>query len=604
MPFKSIRITLATLLLSHAAQISAGPPRFEDRAGALGISHSWGENVFNGDLGGGVAIDDLDRDGDADVVLATKLPNPLLFFEQVDGIFIDSTAKFGLANLFDIKQILVADLNDDGFRDLLLTAWGAPPRLFENTGSAFIDRTEGSGIEPEISTEFPGLGTGAAAADMDHDGDLDIYMSFWKLGQPGPEASNALYRNDGNLQFVEIAQSQGVDSPKKSYQVVFTDLTEDGWPDILVAQDKGGGLDFWRNDRSGNFEFYSTQSGLTGVESEQSTLIDGMGIAVGDYDGDLRPDVYATNIANGNVLYRASESGVFDEVAIPSGTQMNRFCWGTSFLDADQDGWLDLYVGNFTPKADALFRNRGDGSFVNIGAASQVAGNRSTLGLAVGDLDADGDLDVITSHVETPTRVIVNVTTEPGHWLQVDLAGSTSNRDGVGAIVFATADGRTQRRDRMAGISYLSSNPSWLHFGLDDATMISRLEIRWPSGIVDTHLDVAADARYVAEEGGALVAYDAEPLEEPGDRLLLRGSNPRANRDEPVRFCTAGDGLAAGTRLSIYDSRGRLVRTVAGSMGGAGEMCFDWEPGDEVVSGVYYVRVDGADRSSTVTLIR
>jgi hypothetical protein len=601
---------LLAVLTLPPATVRAGLIRFASSASSLGLTHRWGNDTLDGDLGGGVALDDFDHDGDLDLFLATKFPGTLVLYRRDGGSFTDATAASGLPPMPDIKQILLVDLNDDGYRELLVTAWGAPVRLFENTAGLFSERANAGGLGRAIGPEFPGLATGASCADIDRDGDLDVYISYWKIGAVGAEARNALYRNDGFLLFTDISQASGTDSQKKSYQPLLSDLTGDGWVDLLLAQDKGGGLDFWKNDGAGNFVVATQESGLVGIESNTMNTIDGMGIACGDYDGDLLPDVYVTSIETGNVLYRAVSPGVYEEVAIASGTLMLRAGWGTTFLDADNDGWLDLYVGNFSPRPDALYHNERDGRFVDVAAAAGVAKLRSTLGLAAGDLDRDGDLDVVTSYNAADSEIFINESPDLGHWIQFELEGRLCNRDAVGAVVTIQAGQEAQRREKRAGISYLSMDEGRLHFGLGDALSCDSVEILWPNGRRDSFGELPADRCYRAVEGEPIRSCDQAP---PGAEGTLRiqpsGANPvRLGAHDLVEFRVAGlpATVSAPAVLFVFDGRGRLLRTVRFTQLDASRPTLTWDgsggDGRRLPSGVYRLRLDVGDRSATTSI--
>lgn len=607
------RILLPALLASLTlppATGRAGLTRFETSASSLGVAHRWGDDTFEGDLGGGVALDDFDRDGDLDLFLASKAPGALVLYRHDGESFADATAESGLPPMQGIKQILLVDLNDDGYRELLITAWGSPVRLFENTGGHFSERADAGGLGRAIGTGFPGLATGASCADIDRDGDLDVYISYWKPGPVGPEARNALYRNDGFLLFTDLSETSGTDSEKKSYQPLLSDLTGDGWVDLLVAQDKRGALDFWKNDGAGNFVAATQESGLVGIESNTMTSIDGMGIACGDYDGDLLPDVYVTSVDTGNVLYRAVSPGVYEEVAVGTGTLMLRAGWGTTFLDADNDGWLDLYVGNFSPRPDALFHNQHDGSFVDIAVDAGVAKNRATLGLAAGDLDRDGDIDVVASYNAADSEIFLNESLEPGHWIQFELEGRLSNRDAIGAVVTIQAGGKAQRGERRAGISYLSMDDGRLHFGLGDALACESVEIVWPSGRRDGFTELLADRCYRAVEGEPIRGCDqAPPLAATTLSIRPSGANPaRLGAHEAIEISVIGlppTGPVAAT-LHVFDGRGRLLRTLRYARLDASQPALSWDGrgagGRRLPSGVYRLRLAIGDRSATTSI--
>lgn len=594
-------------ILAHAALLflprpAEAQPRFVDAADALGITHFWGDRWVGGDLGGGVALEDFDRDGDLDVFLATQAGFPVAVFRNDAGTFTDISATT-VDMTGPSKQLLFVDLDNDGWRDLFVGGWESPSRLYANVEGAFEDRSSALTRDPSY------LPMGATAADYDGDGDADLHVAYWRVGAPGVESRNTLYRNDGGFQFTDVTAEAGVGSRKKSYQSVFSDLSGDGWPDLVVAQDKGGGLTYYENQRDGTFLDRTTESGLEGRESLTGTLIDGMGIAVGDYDGDQRLDVYATNIATGNVLYRNLGDGTFEERAIPSGTVTELVGWGTEFLDADLDGLLDLYVGNFSfttgaiGKQDRLYRNRGDGTFANASVASGVAArDLFTFGLAAGDLDGNGRLDVVVLQGDAPTRVLLNQSDPARHWLHLELEGVTSNRDGLGARVVVTAGGTAQLREQRAGTSYLSHSSHTLEWGLGMETTAD-VEITWPSGQVDRYTAVAADKRYRAREGSPqLVEDNPAPVLPP---------EVGPGRPTPFSEWTAVEIQSGADQVTgrIVDVRGRRVRTLRARVQ-RGSATLVWEgdrdDGGRAASGIYRMVVDtpGGPVTRTLVLVR
>jgi hypothetical protein len=300
--------------------------------------------------------------------------------------------------------------------------------------------------------------------------------------------------------------------------VLFSDLDADGWPDIYVANDSVPNLLF-RNNRDGTFSEEGLVSGVafSGDGREQA----GMGVDAGDYDGDGRLDLVVTNFSDDyNTLYENSAEGFFTDVAHAAGiglATMRYLGWGVGLVDLDNDGLLDLFVanGHVYPDIDAhgigttflqrnqIFRNVGNKRFrdVTAEAGSGLSIERSSRGAAFGDYDNDGDIDVLVINMNDRPTLLRNDTAPDNHWVTFRLVGAGGNRDAIGARVTVTSGGRAQIAEVRGGGSYLSHNDLRAHFGLGDADRVSRLEVRWPGGAVETIDGLDADRFYVVREG-------------------------------------------------------------------------------------------------------
>lgn len=509
------------LLGGWAPQSADAQVSYVDRAAELGIDLVWSNDYPTGDLGAGVAMEDHDRDGDVDLFLATKTGEPLRVYLNEEGSFRDESSTLDVCVDRDIKQVLFADLDDDGWRDLVLSVWesnalgtgflGGQVRVYQSQGgSGFVRRSDAA-----LDSVMAGLPTGITAGDYDRDGDLDLYVSTWKPGQPDATSHNRLLRNDGGFTFEDVAMGLGVASKKKSYQSVFTDLSGDGWPDIVIAEDKRGGMTYYESLGDGTFEDRTVESGLDGYLFLGGTYVDGMGIGLGDYDHDADLDLYVTNIFDGNILYRNDGDGTYTDVASITGTSSFRVGWGCAFLDCDNDGWEDLYVVNFgmngnSANQDRLYRNLGNSNFQDIAPAAGITLSEDGFGMATGDLDGDGRMDVLISQGEAPVRLWMCEGSVGNHF-ELELVGTASNRDAVGSKVSVFADGQRQFFEVRAGESYLSSHTPFLEVGLGSATAADSVRVVWPTGESETWTDLAAGQRHVLTEGASSVPVLVAP---------------------------------------------------------------------------------------------
>jgi hypothetical protein len=340
----------------------------------------------------------------------------------------------------------------------------------------------------------------------------------------GPRAltpePDALYRNAGGGQFIDVTQAAGVAQPGHfGFGVLFSDLDDDGWPDIYVANDSVPNFLF-RNTRDGRFVEEGLLRGVavSGDGREQA----GMGVDAGDYDGDGSLDLVVTNFAQDyTTVYHNLGQGIFTDRSFESGVGAASgpyLGWGVGFIDIDNDGMLDLFVANGHVYPDIeqtgtstyhqrnlLFRNQGQGRLTSVTASEGggLALTRSSRGAAFGDYDNDGDIDALISNIDDRPTLLRN-DTSGGRWITIRMVGVKSNRDGIGAKVAVVAGGRRQISEVRAGGSYVSHNDMRLHFGLGDDVTVGEVEIRWPSGLVERVDGLEADRFYEAREGSGI----------------------------------------------------------------------------------------------------
>jgi len=498
--------------------------------------------------GNGAAFFDYDNDGDMDVLIVNGStlsnmkrggdPMLALFRNDGKGHFADVTSSSDIRARGWGMGACVADYDGDGFQDVYITAFG-PNVLLRNRGDGtFTDVTARAGVGDSRWS------TNCAFGDYDRDGDLDLYVANYakfdetipKRGAApnckymgldvmcGPQGlagePDALYRNNGDGTFTDVTRSSGIVDPGDyGFGVLFSDLDDDGWLDIFVANDSVPNLLF-RNNRDGTFSEIGLRSGLAlnGDGKAQAS----MGADAADYDGDGRLDLFVTNFSQDyNTLYQNSAAGFFADVSHQAGVvprSLSYLGWGTGFVDVDNDGLLDLFVanGHVYPEIDRsgrgtnylqrkqVFINEGNAQFRD--ATSEIGGGllveKSSRGAAFGDIDNDGDTDVVVINMNDRPTLLRNDTDAANNWIALKLEGRSPNRDAIGARVWLQEEGSLQVAEVRSGGSYLSHSDMRVHFGLGRRTQVPPVKVRWPDGAVERFEGLAPNAVHVIRQGG------------------------------------------------------------------------------------------------------
>jgi len=549
-------MTRRTFVGAAAAGALASAPgvgfRLADVTAAAGIqfrhnSGAFGAKYLPETLGPGCAFFDYDADGWLDILLVngTNWPGQRgerstmkLYRNNRNGTFTDVTAAAGLAVEMYGMGVAVGDYNNDGLPDLLVTAVGQN-RLFQNTGRGrFLDVTEKAGLGGRNS-----LSTSAVWFDYDRDGLLDLLVCNYVKWSPQhdvfcsvdgkrksyctPEAYHGetcwLFHNRGNGTFEDVTARSGIfDSTSKSLGVALLDYDRDGWPDLLIANDTQPNK-LYRNLRNGTFEDVAVKAGV--AFSEDGKARAGMGVDAADFENSGVEGLAITNFDNEMMaLYRATPDGTYRDVAQAAGigqASRSSLGFGCAFVDIDLDGRLDLVAANGHidetvrrihgnvgyAQPPHLFLNAGKGAFRDFAAQAGGAFDSPKVarGLAYGDFDRDGSVDLLLTTNQGPAYLYRNQQVSGNRGLRLRLTGTKSNRDAIGGLarVF-TPDGAQSRRVK-SGSSYLSQSELTLTFGLGQRDTASRVVIEWPSGAVQEFKEVRAGA-YRCTEGQNLIA--------------------------------------------------------------------------------------------------
>ncbi len=481
----------------------------------------------------------LVQSGSSEPVATVKnRPHCALYHNNRDGSFTEVTAGSGIdKDLGYACGVVVGDYDNDGYDDLFITAYGGN-HLFRNRGGSgkFEDVTKSMGLDKPHGM---GYATSAAWGDYDNDGKIDLYVCYYarwnyalnkechaatgeidyckpQLYEP---VTHQLFHNEGK-RFVDVSDKAGISKSKaRGLAVTFVDFNDDGRQDIFVASDLAPSL-LWRNEGNGTFREVATQVGC--AYDGQGRAMAGMGIGVADYNRSGRQSFYVSNFSSlPNILFKNEGKGVYQDVTQQAQlgfTHLNFLSFGCAFFDYDADGWPDLIVNNGHvqmrqsereagvehAQRKQLLHNQGNGVFREITEAAQLGDLSKTMvgrGLAVGDYDNDGRVDVLAVGQNAPTQLLKNRARNGHHWISFKTIGTKSNRDGLGARFELQAGGARQTAQVRTGASYLSSNDRRVYFGLGETKQITQVVILWPSGTRDVVKNLATDTFYTLTEG-------------------------------------------------------------------------------------------------------
>jgi hypothetical protein len=559
-------VSLSPLVtLPAAAQKAAGPastlraPQLVDITASTGIRF---EHLSNPELkyivesmGGGVALLDYDGDGWLDIyftnapsvamALEGKKARSALYHNNHDGTFTDVTDKAGVGYPCWAMGVAVGDYNNDGRPDLVVSCFGGVVLYRNNGDGTFTDGTRASGLDKDT-----GWATGVAFGDYDGDGFVDLFVPHYvdldlkdlptfgskitcryhevpvQCGPRGLKGSaDALYHNNGDGTFIEVAKQAGVDDAKRFYGLtaVWSDFANGGKLDLFVAND-GEPNYLYKNNGDGTFKELGYESGV--ALSEDGAEHANMGVALGDYMHTGRMSVFVSHFSDEYaVLYRNDGGLNFSDVSHASGVAQPTVPfvgWGDAFVDLDNSGWLDLVLvnGHVYPQVDnarlgtmykepkLVFQNQRNGTFKDVSAQAggALAVPQVSRGLAVGDLFNSGRLGIVVENLTGGPMILEAKSPPENHWVSFQLEGSTSNRLALNARVYVTTGSMRQMDEVRSGGSYLSQSDLRLHFGLGDAARINSVEVRWPNGATQTFKDVAADRFYRVKQGGVLTS--------------------------------------------------------------------------------------------------
>jgi hypothetical protein len=506
---KQLLLVSTSLLL---AGVLRGQLFYTDVASAWGINHSYLSTL----LGGGVSCYDFDGDGWDDVTLATAQGDPIQFYRNVNGQLHRLPAL--VSNEDEAKQVLWVDFDNDGDQDLFVATYDGLNRLYEQHAPLqFTDITLQAGL-PSFNTRS----YGACFGDYDRDGWLDLYFGLRVPFQVG-ENRHFLFHNNGDGTFADVTLASGtIDQGGIPFCSGFLDYNNDGWPDLYTAHDRNFNSNTLLENR-GDGSFRSV-----GVAARANLFIDAMSVTVGDCNRDGLLDIYCTNLSgeSSKLLLNQGPDSItgqyyFAEGAAAAGVGFLGMGWGSSFLDADNDGDLDLYVSGSEPGSmrisAAFLLNEDDGTF-----SQPVAGfsGDTTISYnnAIGDFNNDGYPEIIVGNTYPFRSQLWSSPAQENNWLKVKLRGMVSNRDAIGSRIECYSNGAYQQRYTQCGNGFLGQNSGTETIGLAAAAALDSMVITWPSGHVDRLYNMAAGLTYQITEGSTT---DGLILPDPATTPLL-----------------------------------------------------------------------------------
>ena len=558
------------------------------------------QNFLNGpnyEVGPGVALSDYDDDGDLDIFTTNTLLNTLYANRSEAGKIKLELTNAGINDTSDQwTGAAFADYDNDGIVDLYVGNFFGANALYRGVGGGQFKK-----IQAEADNAI-GTTAGVAFGDPDNDGDLDLMVAnyFLRIGEP-LSVHNVFYENVGG-RFFDRSNEVGVATEGRSFQPLFFDFDHDGWSDLYVVNDFGPN-ELYHNRGHLNF----TDIGEASSSADPGS---GMGGALGDYDNDGDLDIYVTNFGV-NTLFSNNRDGTFAEVAEPAGVNDVYVGWGTEFFDYDNDGDQDLYVvnggldwnvqlGRYSYAPNIFYVNDDDRGFIDGTNQLEVGNSFGGRGLAVGDLDGDGYQDMVVLNIDSKPVVYRNKGGD-NNWLKIKPRGTISNRDGIGATARVVAGGFEQYQEVICGSSYLSQSSTELDFGLGSAETVDLVEVRWPaSGAVQRWTNLDANQVLVALETAGTTIVNQGNTTVGAHKLAQNYPNP-FNTETRIEFAVPE--YTSSATLTVYNIAGQVLRQLLNDTTLTGLHSVIWDgrdnAGRDLASGVYFYRLS-TDHKATI----
>lgn len=536
---KFLRFFFFSIVCTFSTKICA-QAYFEEQATMLGVGDMSG-TIY---LGAGISFYDFNKDGWDDITIATQSGDPLKIYKNNgDGTFSLETT-LNANNNAQQKQVIWVDIDNDGDQDLFVASDIDGSRLYRNDTTSLVDITIASGLPSAAMDNF-----GASWGDYDNDGNLDVFLCNRGLSVP---QQNYLYKNNGNGTFTNVSNAAGISTGSHlSFCSAFFDYNNDGWQDIYIANDKVNTTNIlYENNGDGTFTDVSEESGT-------NLAIDAMSVTIADYNNDTWFDIYVTNGTNGNFFLKNNGNGTFSNIASQTGTLFNSIAWGAVFLDAENDGDLDLYVsGSFDGsipifESAAFYTNNGNDTFSVFASSGFANDNSQSYSNAIGDANNDGFPEIVVSNSGGDNIFLwKNETTSTNNWLKVGLEGTVSNKQGVGATIEISSGGTSQYRYTVCGEGYLGQNSGKEFFGIGTNTDIDYVKVTWLGGAQDILYNVMPNQLINITEGSN--PLNTEEFEQKNEIQVY--PNPTTGKIW-VHFNTNEN-----YKYVLFDSKGILIK--------------------------------------------
>ncbi|RZN80303.1 MAG: T9SS type A sorting domain-containing protein [Winogradskyella sp.] len=576
---KYFLFTILGLFINSAV----GQINFQDRASILGLNSDTGNTVFGGF---GASFVDYNDDGFDDITLASGDNVPVRFYKNIDGLLFSQESLLPTLTNYNYRTRSTTwiDYDNDGDKDLFLTSDTDGNRLFQNQSGTLVDVTLTAGFPTDNVFTY-----GASWGDINNDGCLDVYLSNRSLGTL---ITNYLFLNNCDGTFSDITTSSGVSAGSVwSFCSAFFDFNNDGFQDIYIANDKTTPNYLFKNNGDGTFSDVSISSG-------SDIVIGAMSVTIDDYDSDGYFDIFITNSPNGagydapgTVLLRNNGDETFSDVTNSTQTSLVSFCWGSNFLDADNDGDLDLYVNSQYTSTDSFptygfYINNSLGTFSSSTSVGFTTNDYNSYSSAIGDYNNDGKLEILSNNGNNQNPSFwENTSTPVNNYLSVKLQGTTSNNDGVGSIIEISISGNKQYRLVLAGESYMAQNSLIENFGVGNATSVDYVKVKWLSGLTDILYNVNVNQKLTVVEGTALSTTNFD-------------FNSFTYYPNPTKNILILDAQQNISNVTMYNMLGQeIIRLSPNALNAEVDM-------SSLLSGAYFAKVTISGTTKTVRIIK
>ena len=560
--------------------IISAQPLFVNENASRGFTNS---EYGIGLLGGGISFYDFNNDGWDDLTIATEANQNIKIYKNIDGIFQQVTLN-GINVTCESKSVIWVDIDNDGDNDLFVTCYDDANQLLINDGNQnFNNVASNTPFELTLHKTW-----GVSFADYNKDGYLDFLLCSRNI--PDSDEHNILIKNNGDGTYTDVTASAGISLTNHlSFTSAFFDYDNDGWQDIFIANDKFTTENqLYKNNQDGTF---TEIAGSLNLDYD----IDAMSTTIGDPDQDGFFDIYVTNTPQvGNLFLQNNSGNNFTDISQSTNTKVNSFCWGSTFIDAENNGLLDIYVAtqytdnNSLPNY-AFFKNFDNGNYASITNA-MVNDNYRSYAVTQGDVNNDGYPDLAVVNFEPDNSSLwMNQNADVGNnWLTVKLQGTTSNRMGIGAKLELKTPDKTQYNYTLCGEGYIAQNSGKEFFGIGEENSIDYLKVTWPSGIIDNIPNISPNQHITVEEGNGILSnqefhlnYKLTITPNPADHLIY------IKADGPLK------------EIDIYDIRGKKIKrkTIKN------QSSTDLKIGD-LKSGIYFIKAKINDQFLSRKLVK